>query len=196
MNKKQFLNHVKNHIAKYGIALKIGKGEQINCDGLRLGGYFCEDKAEIRIAKNNKNWFSILAHEYCHFMQWIEKSPVIEEFNKESRFWDDWLFHRKELSPRQLQKKYEVIRNLELDCEKRTVKMIKKFNLPIDTKQYIQNANTYIWLFAYVRDNRKWPKGSLYDKRLVGGMPKKFLVVNRYNKMPPRYQELVDKYCQ
>jgi hypothetical protein len=42
MNKRnrQFVRHVKNHLAEYGMNLVIGRGKLVNVGGYRCVGYF------------------------------------------------------------------------------------------------------------------------------------------------------------
>jgi hypothetical protein len=45
---------------------------------------------------------------------------------------------------------------MELDNEKRSVKLIKKWNLPIDTKIYTRKANAYVQYYNYLHHTRRW----------------------------------------
>jgi hypothetical protein len=47
-------------------------------------------------------------------------------------------------------------RDMELDNEKRSVKLIKKWDLPIDTKTYTRKANAYVQFYNYLYYTRRW----------------------------------------
>jgi hypothetical protein len=70
-----------------------------------------------------------------------------------------------------------LARDLELDNEKRSVKIIKKFNLPIDIKEYTKRANAYVQFYNYMMITRRWsdPKNSPYtNKKIIEAMPDRF----------------------
>lgn len=76
---------------------------------------------------NSKIFISTLIHEYCHFLQWKNQITVWKKYEKNKSL------------------KLE----LEKDCEKKTVKLIKKLKLEneLNLKDYIQNANTILWFY-------------------------------------------------
>ena len=49
-------------------------------------------------------------------------------------------------------------RNLEHDCERRTLAMIKDYDLPIDGEKYARMAASYVMFYEYVKKHRKWYK--------------------------------------
>jgi hypothetical protein len=68
-------------------------------------------------------------------------------------------------------------RDLELDNEKRTVKIIKEFSLPINITQYIKKSNAYVHFYNYMLISRRWctPKNSPYtNKKVIESMSGKF----------------------
>ena len=92
-------------------------------------------------------------------------------------------------------KKYiRELRNCELDCEKRAVKLMKEYNLPIDIKKYIKQANAYVYFYNTMIDTRKWYKKSpCIVKEILDIMPTKF--ERSYKSLPNKYLRLVKKYC-
>ena len=51
---RQFVKHVRDHLAQYGMKLIIGKGKCVNVDGFRCSGCFDESGKAIRIARHCK----------------------------------------------------------------------------------------------------------------------------------------------
>lgn len=113
-------------------------------------GFFDKDLKLIRVAtrKPADIWLGIFVHEFCHFLQEIEQDPSMVNcyFNGKAadECMDAWFENKQEYAIDELEDIFEKVKAVELDCEKRSVEMIKKYNLPIDTNFYIQMANAYV----------------------------------------------------
>ncbi len=84
---------------------------------------------------------------------------------------------------------------MEFDCEKRTVAKIKKYNLPIDIKDYIQKANAYVWFYTAVLNKRQWDgtkSDSIYIKEIFSICPKTF--TKKPLNPPKKFLKALDKY--
>ena len=136
---------------------------KVYMDGVRVSGYFEEGPGGnliCAIKKPFNEWFPIFVHESCHMDQWIENSlawcgttgPNDEDYTES--FWD-WL-DGKDVPKASLDKSIRALQYLEEDCERRTVKKIKKYDLPIDIDDYIRHANLYIFSYQYMKETRKW----------------------------------------
>jgi hypothetical protein len=55
-----------------------------------------------------------------------------------------------------IEKALAKTRDMELDNEKRSVKLIKKWDLPIDVKVYTKKANAYVQFYNYMYLTRRW----------------------------------------
>jgi hypothetical protein len=104
-------------------------------------GRFDYHRKKLQVGKE-KNWLSTLIHESCHLDQWVENPKCIEDLNCDIRGI--------------VSKKSKVSRNallpiieLELDCDKRTVAKIKKYELEgeIDLPLYIQDTNHLMFCY-------------------------------------------------
>jgi len=131
----------------------------------------------------------ILAHEYCHMRQWVEKCPEWLRAN-EFKSYETW---NKHIAGKKVDMgiHFEIMRDLELDNERRTVSLIKKFDLPIDVKLYTQKANAYVMLYNYMKITGRWPssKNTPYTNvRVYSAMPDKFSL--NYNIIPPRLEKI------
>jgi hypothetical protein len=83
---------------------------------------------------------------------------------------------------------------LELDNEKRSVALIKKWEFDIDVDEYTRKANAYVLFYNYLYHTRRWsdPKNSPYtNQNIIGKMSNKFNM--RYNEMSKKYLELFQK---
>lgn len=110
-------------------------------------------------------WFPVLIHEANHMKQWIAKIPEWKNATLDSFFGIDALdlienWHNKELelTKEQFTSYIKKIIDVELDCEKRTVLDMIKYNLPFDRLKYIQQSNAYIYFYSIMWYTRKWNK--------------------------------------
>jgi hypothetical protein len=183
MEAQEFIKHVKQECKKHNIkcVLKNTKTVKLTDDNDRCSGYF--DEESLVVAMNRPDALQILVHEYCHLTQWVEQCDIwITSVKNESH--DKlyrWLAGEE---VKGIEKAISICRDLELDNEKRAVKMIKYFNLPIDIDIYIKKANAYVQYYNYLLISRKWcsPKNSPYkNDRLVEAMSSKFNM--NYNKL-------------
>jgi hypothetical protein len=82
-------------------------------------------------------------------------------------------------------------RDLELDNEKRSVALMKKWDLKIDIDDYIRKANAYVMFYNYMYHSRKWsnPNNAPYtNQMIVSKMSNKFNM--RYTEMSERLLKL------
>jgi hypothetical protein len=172
---REFVQMARKHLKEHEYRLVWGKGEYVNCDGYRASGYFDQESKQIRVARKNKLWFEVFIHEYCHFHQWIDKSSVYNRSNNSSTIIDNW-FNGKTYNDITIDKAFETVREMERDCEMRSTKLIKKYNLPVDLERYIRMANCYIYVHYFMREYRKfWPfESDLRNAKLLSQMPPNF----------------------
>ena len=139
----------------------------INSD-LLVAGYFV-DRPQLTLAvgigKPIDEWLPILVHERGHMEQWIDKDRVWDEAfadNRETVDWiDEWTQGRDDL-PMPIAQLIERSFAVELDCERRAIELIKKFELPIDIEQYTQKALSYVYYYKHMLHSRQW-----YDQSWV-----------------------------
>lgn len=210
MSIKAFTNDLKLKSSEHNITLKFTNGKYIIVDNCKCYGVFNGwndySRGELIVAKNvNKsNFLETLIHESCHMDQWIERSNVwtstfqtkkVCEIDEKLNEWIEGniMFKRSDI------KRYfnEYI-DLELDCEKRAVKKIKKYNLPINCKKYVQKSNAYLLFYrAVVEKYRKYKnvnkeESSYLIKDLVDQMPYRFY--SDYSKVSKRVQKVFDSF--
>jgi phosphorylcholine metabolism protein LicD len=177
MNKKEkeFVKYVKSECKKYGVKCDLRKTKYVRLSGnIKCSGYFDEDAPALVCSMNRKDWIEILAHEFSHLTQWVEQIDIWKKCMVSMPLVDDWL--QGEDVPN-IKKHLAVSRELELDNEKRSVRIIKKFGLDVDIDNYIKKANAYIFFYTRLLATRKWatPNNSPYtNKRIIEKMPTYF----------------------
>lgn len=92
-------------------------------------------------------WLSTLVHEYGHLEQDINGAHQI------SSDIFTWLKHKKKHSSTLYK-----LRDMELDCERRSLKNIDRFKLPLKKSEYAKKAAAYIHYYNYMLINPVWPK--------------------------------------
>ncbi|MFA5312879.1 MAG: hypothetical protein WC375_06095 [Methanomassiliicoccales archaeon] len=155
----KFVSKVKDELQARGIELYLSNHCSVNFneDHTRVSGYWDEEakKMTVAVGMSERNWVGSLVHEYAHFCQYVEKCPVWRHANRYNSLWA-WLIGNKDLQTDALMKEIKAVRNMELDCERRTVKLIKKYHLPVPIEWYIRGASAYIYYYNFLPECRKW----------------------------------------
>ena len=175
MDDKEFIKHVEQECKKHNVKCILKNTKTVQLDGSsRCSGYF--DEESLVVAMNRPDAMQILVHEYCHLTQWVDQCEIwVHSTNYQSH--DKlyrWLAGE---DIKDIEQAIAICRDIELDNEKRSVKMIKKFNLDIDIDLYIKKANAYIQFYNYLLISRRWckPSNTPYKNNvLVEAMPIKF----------------------
>jgi len=195
VNKSQrvnaFLGKCLKTLIKNEVTAEFINQRNIDCGGLAVSGYFDETERVIRIGAKRSDWFPLFLHEYCHFCQWKEgKFTDLDDIED----LDDWykpdcLYDYE--TAEQLTRLYQKV---ELDCEKRVVRLIRKHKLPIDVEDYIRQANAYVYLYNLALEKKQWiGKGPSGSKKLKGLSPPTFQ--RDYRVCPADFRKYALRYC-
>jgi hypothetical protein len=194
---ERFVDHVRKHLKEYGMTLIFGRGSSVNLGtGGRTFGYFDDFEKVIRVGRQHKEWLDTLVHEYCHFLQWLDAST--QTWQVDSRAcWivDDYLFENKK-NP-ELAWAFSRVRDYERDCEIRSVKMIRKWKLPISEKTYIRNANLYVYSYYIMEALGEWEpftQSPYTMASVVSKMPSTFRA-RAHRVLPTRIKNALLAYC-
>ena len=178
---KKFLEHLKKQCEEYGVKLNLTKSKAIRLEGFYVSGYFDEDV--LACATGRKDYLPILVHESCHLDQYIEEPKHWDKITKLPNI-DEWLAGKQK---KNINKSIEAYKWLELDCEKRTIKKLRKYGIKCNKQEQTQKANAYVQFYNYIKETRKWcKKGNTpySNKKIYSVMPKKFMPKSWYNTMP------------
>ena len=175
-NDKEFIGFAVAECSKRNIMVRFEPIKTINDDGEQYAGYFNEGEGELVVATKMpmKNWFPTLVHEFAHFTQWKEKEPLFMKINN-SRHLDgdmwEWI-KGKDIPMNRVEKSIRAYQSMEMDCEKRTIGLIKKYGLSIDIDDYTRSANVYVLFYTLMMKKRKWYSNSpLQNEKLLSMMP-------------------------
>ena len=195
MNRKhrQFVKHVKTHLAKHKMKLVVGKGKLANFGKGRCEGYFDENKKIIKVAGKNSAFLETLLHEYCHFLQWLQKSKIYKTADKHCLIVEQWL-QGKKYPEHKVKRAFYWVRKMERECEQYAAKLIEKYELPIDKVKYIKNANCYIYAHYMMEKKRKFStfkKSPFKSKKVQKIMPSNFRAMSHQTIPPKVYAALL-----
>lgn len=183
-NDKAFIEYVKAHCKELGIKCDLRPTKFVYCGNIRCGGYFDSDSKILVVSMKHKDALGILAHEYCHLTQWQDGIELWDIAGHALIKVDAWLQGKR---IHNIATHLAHSRDLELDNERRSVKMIKKWKLSVDVDDYIQKANAYVHFYNWMYHSRAWskPKNSPYtNPNIIGLMSKKFNM--QYKQLPKK----------
>jgi hypothetical protein len=171
----RFLTDLRGICKEKDVKLFLPNSESVAySDKIRTIGFFGGDPLTLACARKSPVFIEVLVHESCHLDQYFDDYNF---FNKgeNSDLIDEWLLG-KEI--KNIEKHIEITREIELDCEKRAVRKILKYQLPININHYIQKSNAYVWFHNYMCKKRFWP------------IPEEFPynVIEIWSKMPATFQ--------
>lgn len=132
---KKFVKILKTHCFEHNIDIKFRRGKRVNEQG-RCYGYFSApyrkprkgkkqgwyQRGEIVIAKgsNEQEWVHTLAHEYSHFLQWLNRR----------KFWNN-----------------STETQLEKSAERIAIFILNKNNVSIDLKKIRNASKNYLKIY-------------------------------------------------
>lgn len=195
-NERAFVRVVRAELSIYGVRLNLMDSKFVHADGIKCFGFF--DEKQIRVGKRNPRWIEVLAHEYSHFIQWVNGSKLYSlcfgPMANYATVVEDWL-HGKDLPKRRVHKAFNTLRSMERECEMLTVEVFRKFRLNVDIERYKQEANCYIYMHHLMEMNRmrlsKFRKDPL-KPHYIRKMPSSFRSQS-HNTMPKTVERVLMK---
>jgi hypothetical protein len=147
----------------------------LKLDGnIKCSGYFDDHSNKLAVAMKSTMALEILVHEFGHLTQYIDNCKPWKNLGDSLDKMTAWL-QGEEIED--YSKHIDAARDMELDNEKRSVKIIKDFNLNINIDQYIKKANSYVYFYNWMKHTRRWsrPTNSPYkNANLINIMPDQF----------------------
>lgn len=200
--KKDLEAQAKHH----SVRLNLSQEPSVQSGGISCSGYFLDDSMgdppELAVAcgKPEEAWLPILVHESCHMDQWIEGVPEwrLLYWDKVDicDYFDRWLLGEIELVPEELDRITKILMEVELDCEKRVLEKIKKYDLPIDPEDYSRRGLAYVLFYLVVKEQRKWSKVGREPysiPEILAKMPTNFEV--SISQPPKELLDVIREYC-
>lgn len=171
----------------------------IEDEGIKSSGYFQISNKKpflaCAIGSDITEWLPVFVHEYCHFLQWKKGLKVWTQSEYITLDQIVKIQSNKSIKLDEMVRILGDLRNLELDCEKRTVEIIRKYRLPIDIKTYIKKANAYVFFYTHIQQYRQWasgPKSAYNNQEILENISSRFY--SNYEVIPKKLKGLYDKY--
>lgn len=156
-NVQTFLDTVASDAKKHDINIKLTKGRSVRLYPKgKAGGYF--DECDIVVASNMpyQKWLPVFVHEACHMYQMIEGSRYLTpDLDDNIAKFDRYLSGT---NVRNMEQVMDTIVMMEADCERRSMKKIIEYNLPINLDVYGKKANAYLLSHKALLHYRSWYK--------------------------------------
>jgi hypothetical protein len=195
-NNEAFIKHVKKTCKENGVKCSLRNVKYVKATPqIKASGYFDAEGDEQPIlvcSMKSPLAFEILVHEYAHVTQWIEQCDAWKKGLYSLNYVEEWLSGE---SVRNIKKHLANARNLELDNEKRSVKLIKTFDLDIDIDLYIKRANLYLHFYNYLLISRRWAKPGKFPytvPEFLEASSKRFNM--NYDKLPKKLEKLFKEH--
>jgi hypothetical protein len=169
------------------INFRLEYANQVDTGNIPCSGFFDEESLVVATKKKNtQDWLDILVHESCHLDQFVEKSPFWFPDELGLHIVENWIKNKK-IKLEKAKKAFLNSITLELDCEKRTVKKLKKYKIKFDVDLYTQKANAYLFGYGVSFKKKIWPSKPYEKFSLYSKMPKKFLKAEEYFNIPDNF---------
>jgi len=194
---RKFFDYVIKKLDKLGVTLYLDAN--LSQIGAKTAGYYCNFNKEIRCFVNlqDNSWLGVLCHEISHAIQSLEQNGGSKEWQdfEELELTVDDIKIKKKLPP-SLTKFRRVMIALEHDADKRAIKLMKRYNLPVDIELYQKEANYVLYCYVYLCHRRVWPELKTKDReKIVFSMPPRLLDKESFvwSKMPPLLKAKFDE---
>jgi hypothetical protein len=194
-NARRFLADTMGVCQKNGIKLKLSGGRYVRMYTGNCTGYFDEENLAVALNNPISLWLGILVHESCHLDQYLNGTQVWDGIDKHLNRVESWVTTRKRFCGNErAEESLRRVLKMELDCERRAVKKIQKYDLPLSVDSYCRGANAYLFSYPASLRWRKWFPQPYKNKTLLAKMPNYLLNLDEYlddgNYMHDLYAEI------
>ncbi len=151
------------------VQLRKAKRVKLDTDGSLCRGYWDDTNMErpsLFCAINGSilQWGPYFVHEFAHFCQWKERSSIWKADRKFTASDQDSIINNRPISEDRMLAFIDASCDIELDAEKRAVRLFKKYKVPINIDKYIRGANAYVFFHRYASQYRNWYKQTPPDR--------------------------------
>jgi len=154
LNADEVVAEISRRAWSFGVSVLLSPDPYVDSgDGIQSGGYFSGESRLLAVSVGDRPveaWLGTMLHEYSHLTQWTEGQPVWNAYRGE--MWD-WLGGKRIRDP---EGAIRTVQALEADCERRTIRLARELQAPIDLGEYARAANAYLHFHNTMRDTRKW----------------------------------------
>jgi hypothetical protein len=154
MTQETFMGIAIRELIQSGVSIIFNKRKRYSKHNVSNTFDSWEKVPVLTVQNYDDKWatnFENFIHEYCHYLQWKEQSPLYRDGlinlflfdlfcqGKNAVFTEEQLWH---------------IQAMELDCEKRVDNLNKRHKLGIDMGRYTRVTNAYIYSYRFSMENK------------------------------------------
>lgn len=192
---KKFISDTTKVAKENGIKIRFINKEVIFSKDDKSGtsGYFIRKPLEIAVAYKGYDfieWVMLFIHESCHMDQYLENKAESIKIDSSYNIFYGWLEGKNSFTYKEVEVAVNKVIEYELDCEKRSVEKIKKYNLPIDIKAYKKIANSYLYFIRFSFLKREWKNHAF----VIDSAPVNFR--KDYTKIPKKLFKAYSNYTE
>lgn len=159
MTADEIVREISRRAWSFGVAVLLIPSDHVKIGDSACSGYFDGDAdvplLVVATKQPEERWLGILLHEYSHLTQWVEKCPAWTNTEGQPDF-HGWLDGTVRGTAASMRKAMVATRECEADCERRTVRLIKELQAPIDLDRYCRAANAYLHFHNTMLKKRSW----------------------------------------
>ena len=172
---QEFVTQIVTETAKAGVLCSFMPLPEIRVGGsVPATGVFDSDRRLLIVAtgRPRKSWLGILAHEFGHYQQWrtdcsVWQATYLGNGVYGDNFVDQWLTGVCELSEEQRSRYFGVSQDVELDCERRALRLLRRWlELEVDLEAYAIRASAYVYSYTVAAVERLWLRPGRLDSQL------------------------------
>jgi hypothetical protein len=183
---EKFMSDLRRRAKDHDINIKFTTKEMVYPPGDPLGctGYFDENDLVLCVSNSNSEQIFItnLVHESSHMDQFIQDKYLWEKCSPGYSIFFKWLEGSSIVKYEVLEEAVQDIIRIELDCEHRSLKKIKHYNLDIDTSYYIRQTNAYLYGYLFALETRHWTPQIYFNDKVVAASSSR--LKKSYDKIP------------
>lgn len=171
MTKDEVFDEIVRRAWRLGAAVLLLPESSIDIDGSACNGFLDTEPAIPTIVVTTKHEDShvlgVLLHEYSHLTQFVEKCTAWQnatKYDHKNQF--EWVKGKHMTGMKDV---LAAVREMEADNERRTVRLIRELDAPLDVAQYSRKANSYLHFHNVMLAERKWYSypGALYIPEIL-----------------------------
>jgi hypothetical protein len=190
---RYFIEEVDEILKADGYTFYVSSGAFVKTDCGSCGGYFDSINRVLAVAGNVElpRFISLLCHEFNHFKQknnpkstWND--PKISDGH--SKLFS-WLSGHRHYRPDKLT---QAAIALELECERMTLKMIRRrFSHIISPAEYSRRASIYLYGYLWVLETGRWFVKTPYQPAILAACEP--VLKRKYTEIPPALRKAFEE---
>jgi hypothetical protein len=201
-----FINELVRRTTELGVKLRMEQAEHVVYEGVKCSGFFVDiPEPMLAFPLEGSESETTMLHESQHMEQWHENCKAWRDHMVTSTIGAEdllflWIDGKVEMNNVQSHGFAQLACNVELDCDKRTVRLMRRLKkegkTEIDVKVYTQKANAYAMFWKFVGESKHWYEMGRQPyvlPEVYEQFPNTFNL--DYSELPRKFKRLFEKHC-